>query len=144
VEVLVNHSETTKIALALTSLEAKALAHFVKRVDFEMVAGLASVSVVSYGKSEADLIWYALIELRRALAEATAAGEASRPCVVPFTVIPGPGPSTAIGVSDAEALPTSLAGRAEIHARQGPNRSRYRALAHVLAGVHDETTADDG
>ena len=92
-EVLVNHSETTKIALALTSLEAKALAHFVKRVDFEMVAGLASVSVVSYGKSEADLIWYALIELRRALTEANATPQALRPRAAPLTVIPGPGPS---------------------------------------------------
>jgi len=47
-----------------------ALAQFVKRVDFETVARFASVSVVSEGKSEADLIWLALIKLRSALAEA--------------------------------------------------------------------------
>jgi len=49
-----------------------ALAHFVKRVDFEMVARFASVTVtvISDGKSEADLIWLALIALRRALAQA--------------------------------------------------------------------------
>jgi hypothetical protein len=47
-----------------------ALAHFVKRVDFETVVRFASVTVVSDGKSEADLIWLALIKLRSALAEA--------------------------------------------------------------------------
>jgi hypothetical protein len=47
-----------------------ALAHFVKRVDFEMVARFASVTVISDGKSEADLTWLALIALRTALAEA--------------------------------------------------------------------------
>jgi hypothetical protein len=47
-----------------------ALAHFVKRVDFETVARFASVTVVSDGKSEADLIWLALIALRNALAKA--------------------------------------------------------------------------
>jgi len=89
----VSNSETTRIALALPSLEAAALTHFVKRVDFEMVARLSSVSVVSDGKSEADMIWYALIELRRALAEANAAPQASRPRAALLTVIPGPGPS---------------------------------------------------
>jgi hypothetical protein len=64
----VSNSETTRIALALPPIEAAALAHFVKRVDFEMVASLSSVSVVSDGKSEADLIWLALIALRSALA----------------------------------------------------------------------------
>jgi hypothetical protein len=49
-----------------------ALAHFVKRVDFETVARMASISIVSDGKSEADLIWQALIRLRNALAEADA------------------------------------------------------------------------
>jgi hypothetical protein len=58
------------IPLALPSLEAKALAHFVKRVDFETVASLSTVTVVSDGKSEADLIWQALIALRSALAAA--------------------------------------------------------------------------
>jgi hypothetical protein len=82
----VSNSETTSIALALPSIEAAALAHFIKRVDFEMVARLSSVSVVSDGKSEADMIWYALIELRRALAEANAASQAPRPHAVPLTV----------------------------------------------------------
>jgi len=60
------------IPLALPSLEAKALALFVKRVDFETVASLSAVTVVSDGKSEADLIWQALIALRSALAAADA------------------------------------------------------------------------
>ena len=47
-----------------------ALAQFVKRVDFEAVTRFATVTVVCDGKSEADLIWLALIALRRALAEA--------------------------------------------------------------------------
>lgn len=79
--------------MALPALEAAALAHFVNRIDFEMVARLSSVSVVSDGKSEADMIWYALIELRRALAEANAAPQASRPRGAPLTVIPNPRPS---------------------------------------------------
>ena len=66
----VSNSKTTEIPLALPSLQAMALAHFVKRVDFEMVARFASVTVVSDGKSEANLIWLALIALRSALAEA--------------------------------------------------------------------------
>jgi hypothetical protein len=56
----------------LPSLEAKALAVFVKRVDFETVANMSTVTVVSDGKSEADLIWQALIALRSALAAADA------------------------------------------------------------------------
>jgi hypothetical protein len=79
------------IPLALPSLQAKALAHFVKRLDFETVAHLSSVAVVADGKSEADLIWLALAELRRALAEANAAPQETRPCAAPLTVIPGPG-----------------------------------------------------
>jgi hypothetical protein len=80
--------------LALPSLQAKALAHFVKRVDFETVARLSSVSVVAAdGKSEADLIWLALAELRSALAEANAAPQATRPRAGPLTVISGRGPS---------------------------------------------------
>jgi hypothetical protein len=66
----VSNSKTTEIPLALPSLQAMALAHFVKRVDFEMVARFASVTVISDGKSEADLTWLALIALRTALAEA--------------------------------------------------------------------------
>jgi hypothetical protein len=84
-----DNSETTKISLALPSLHAKALAHFVKRVDFDMVAGLASVAVVSDGKSEADLIWLALIELRDALAEAGVAPRAPAHRAAPLTVVPG-------------------------------------------------------
>jgi hypothetical protein len=67
------------------------LAHFIKRVDFETVASVSSVSVVSDGKSEADLIWLALIELRGALADAGAAVPATRPGAAPLTVILGPG-----------------------------------------------------
>jgi hypothetical protein len=63
-------AKTAAIPLALPSLQAIALAQFVKRVDFETVTRFAPVSVVcDDGKSEADLIWLALIELRRALAE---------------------------------------------------------------------------
>jgi len=89
----VSNSETKRIVLALPSIEALALAHFAKLVDFEMVARLSSVSVVSDGKSEADMIWYALIELRRALAEANAASQGSRPRAGPLTVMPGTRPS---------------------------------------------------
>jgi hypothetical protein len=86
----VNHSETTRISLALPSLQAAALAHFIKRVDFETVARLASVSVVSDGKSEADLIWLALTELRGALTEAGAAARrATSPRAAPLAVIQG-------------------------------------------------------
>ena len=88
-----SNSETTRIVLALPSIEASALAHFVKRVDFEMVARLSSVSVVSDGKSEADMIWYALVELRRALAEANAARQAPRPRGATLTIIPYARPS---------------------------------------------------
>jgi hypothetical protein len=50
-----------------------ALAQFVKRVDFETITRFAAVTVVcDDGKSEADLIWLALIALRGALAEASA------------------------------------------------------------------------
>ena len=83
-------SKTTEIHLALPSLQAMALANFVKRVDFETVARVASVSVVSDGKSEADLIWLALIALRRAVADAGASAQAVRPGAAPLTVIPGP------------------------------------------------------
>jgi glucose-6-phosphate dehydrogenase assembly protein OpcA len=69
----------------------KALAHFVKRVDFETVARLTSVAVVSDGKSEADLIWLALAELRSALAEAGAVPP--RAASPPVTAASGPGQS---------------------------------------------------
>jgi hypothetical protein len=70
----VSGSNTTVIRLALPSLQALALAHFVKRVDFNTVARLASVAIsCDDGKAEADLVWLALIELRRAMAEAGAA-----------------------------------------------------------------------
>jgi hypothetical protein len=58
------------IPLTMPSLQALALAQFVKRVDFEMVVRFASVTAVrDDSKSEADLIWFALITLRSALAE---------------------------------------------------------------------------
>ena len=66
----VGNSKTTAIPLILPSVQAMALAQFVKRVDFETTARFAAVTVVSDGKSEADLIWLALIALRRALAKA--------------------------------------------------------------------------
>jgi hypothetical protein len=69
----VSNSKTTAIPLALPALQALALAQFVKRVDFETVARFSGVTVVcDDGKSEADLIWLALIALRGALAEASA------------------------------------------------------------------------
>jgi len=66
----VGKSKTTAIPLILPPVQAMALAQFVKRVDFEAVTRFATVTVVCDGKSEADLIWLALIALRRALAEA--------------------------------------------------------------------------
>jgi hypothetical protein len=64
----VRNARATAIPLALPSLQAVALTQFVKRVDFEMVARCAAVTVVcDDGKSEADLIWLALIALRSAL-----------------------------------------------------------------------------
>lgn len=91
VGVPVGNSETTEISLALPSLQAMALAHFLKRVDFEMVARRASVTVVADGKSEADLIWLALIALRGALAEADAAPRATPPRAAPLKAVPGAG-----------------------------------------------------
>ena len=68
-----NNAKTTVIPLTLPSLQAMALAQFVKRVDFETVVRFAAVTVVCEdGKSEADLIWLALIALRGALADAIA------------------------------------------------------------------------
>jgi hypothetical protein len=68
----VNNAKTTVIPLTLPSLQALALAQFVKRVDFETITRFAAVTVVcDDGKSEADLIWLALITLRGALAEAS-------------------------------------------------------------------------
>ena len=68
-----NNTKTTVIPLTLPSLQALALTQFVKRVDFETVARFAAVTVCcNDGKSEADLIWLALIALRGALAEASA------------------------------------------------------------------------
>jgi hypothetical protein len=86
----VGHSETTTISLTLPALQAAALAHFIKRVDFDTVARRASVSVVSDGKSEADLIWLALTQLRGALLEAGAAPPAARPRPVPPGTAPEP------------------------------------------------------
>jgi hypothetical protein len=69
----VSTAKTTTIPLVLPSLQAMALAQFVKRVDFDTVTRFAAVTVVCEdGKSEADLIWLALIALRSALAEASA------------------------------------------------------------------------
>jgi hypothetical protein len=65
-------AETAAIPLALPPLQAIALAQFVKRVDFETVARLAPVTVAcADGKSEADLVWLALIALRSALSESS-------------------------------------------------------------------------
>jgi hypothetical protein len=76
----VNNATTTVIPLTLPSLQAMALAQFVKRVDFETITRFAAVTVVcDDGKSEADLIWLALITLRGALAEASARPVDRRP-----------------------------------------------------------------
>jgi hypothetical protein len=78
VEGTVREAKTTAVPLVLPSLQTIALAQFVKRVDFETVARFASVAVAcDDGKSEADLIWLALIELRGALAEASAMTKSS-------------------------------------------------------------------
>ena len=98
----VNNTKTTVIPLTLPSLQALALTQFVKRVDFETVARFAAVTVCcNDGKSEADLIWLALIALRGALAEASA-----RPvdCQTGNDPQPGanqrrPGPHLAVGKS---------------------------------------------
>jgi hypothetical protein len=66
-----NNAKMTTVQLALPFLQALALAHFVRRVDFETVVGFASVAAASDDhESEADLVWLALIALRNALAEA--------------------------------------------------------------------------
>jgi hypothetical protein len=66
-------AKAVAIPLALPSLQALALAQFIKRVDFETVARFAPVTVACEdGKSEADLVWQALIALRGALAETAA------------------------------------------------------------------------
>jgi hypothetical protein len=66
-----SNTKTTAIPLVLPSLQALALAQFVKRMDFETITHFAAVTVVcDDGKSEADLIWLALSQLRSALAEA--------------------------------------------------------------------------
>jgi hypothetical protein len=71
-------AETAAIPLALPPLQAIALAHFIKRMDFETVVRFAPVTVAcNDGKSEADLVWLALIEVRRALAEASAMTKSS-------------------------------------------------------------------
>ncbi len=93
--------DTMEISLALPSVKAKALANFVKRVDFETVARMASVSVVADGKSEADLIWLALIGVRNALAQAgTGTAHAPPARGGRLTVVPG-----------TEASPRCSAGR---------------------------------
>jgi hypothetical protein len=71
-------AETAAIALALPPLQAMALAQFVKPVDFETVARFAPITAAcDDGKSEADLVWLALIALRGALAEASAMTKSS-------------------------------------------------------------------
>jgi hypothetical protein len=55
----VGNPKTTAIPLILPSVQAMALAQFVKRVDFETIARFAAVTVVCDSKSEADLIWLA-------------------------------------------------------------------------------------
>jgi hypothetical protein len=82
-------STVKTIPLALPTLQAMALAHFVKRIDFDTVARFAAVSVVcDDGKSEADLTWLALIALRNALAEAGAGPrrESNAPAPLPAAI----------------------------------------------------------
>jgi hypothetical protein len=98
----VSGSKTTVIRLTLPSLQAMALAHFVKRVDFNTVTRFASVAVACEdGKAEADLVWLALIELRSALAEAGAASADLRtsdpaaigPCQIAAAALPSAKPN---------------------------------------------------
>jgi hypothetical protein len=58
------------IPLHLPRCQALALAQFCKRVDFDSIARFAAVSVVCDGRSEADLMWLALITLRQSLGAA--------------------------------------------------------------------------
>jgi hypothetical protein len=64
-------AKAAAIPLVLPPLQKMALAQFAKRMDFETVARVTPVTVAcDDGKSEADLVWLALIALRGALAEA--------------------------------------------------------------------------
>ncbi len=66
-----SHANTATIPLALPRLQAMALAQFVKRVDFETITRFAPITAACQdGKSEADLVWLALVALRGALAKA--------------------------------------------------------------------------
>ena len=58
------------IPLFLPRCQCLALAQFTKRIDFETIVRFASVLPVAAGKSEADLMWLALIELRQSLGAA--------------------------------------------------------------------------
>jgi hypothetical protein len=70
--------ERAAIPLILPPLQATALAQFVKQMDFETIARFAPITAVcDDGKSEADLIWLALIALRGALAEGSAMTKSS-------------------------------------------------------------------
>jgi hypothetical protein len=70
--------ERAAIPLVLPPLQATALAQFVKQMDFETIARFAPITAVcDDGKSEADLIWLALIALRGALGEARAVTKSS-------------------------------------------------------------------
>jgi hypothetical protein len=67
----VSDAKTAAIPLVLPPLQTMALAQFIKRMDFETVARFSPVTIAcDDGKSEADLVWLALIALRRALTEA--------------------------------------------------------------------------
>ena len=80
--------DTMEISLALPSVKAKALANFVKRVDFETVARVAFITIAADARSEAELMWQALGELRSALPQA-GAPRAAPPGTAPPMAAPG-------------------------------------------------------
>ncbi len=81
-------AEVTEIHMALPRLEALALAHFLGRVDFETVARVAFITIAADARSEAELMWQALGELRSALPQA-GAPRAAPPGTAPPMAAPG-------------------------------------------------------
>ena len=63
-------SETTTIPLELPPDEARALAQFVKRIDYETCARFASITTTYGRRSEGDVMWSAICMLQRQLGEA--------------------------------------------------------------------------
>jgi hypothetical protein len=58
------------VSLHMPKGEAMALAQLVKRLDFETVNRFANKSVWYHGHAEADVMWSAVRDIQRQLAEA--------------------------------------------------------------------------